>query len=152
MNNHDYLVIGLILVILLVQVLVFFSVFRRIQLYRGIFPDVKNFRTIKVCIPTDRIADITPEEIIANLPVYAKDIHVEDPVTLETDKSLDQERIATLDVDSDSDASTNVSYESGESEVWMCYRNEEKKVPVAEVDEYLVAGWRVIAAGDNDNG
>jgi hypothetical protein len=63
MNNHDLIIYFFILIIIAIQVYVFFSSLQKINILKSIFPDIRNFKTIKVNIPEELINTITPEDV-----------------------------------------------------------------------------------------
>lgn len=63
-SNHDLIILGVILVIVLIQLLVFISVFRKIRINNSIFSDNAKFVTTKVKIPESLIEKIAPDEAL----------------------------------------------------------------------------------------
>lgn len=149
-NLHNLFIISLIVIIVVIQLLVFLSVFRRIKLFKGIFPDTYHFKTVTVCVPADRIADITPDELLGkhtNNPddEYAEIVEVTDDVIVEVADDENEEQLDDLD-------EGEVWVEDGSDEIWMRNGNEEQKVPVRLVRQYSAKGWtRIIPANTDED-
>ena len=148
MNSHDILIILLILTIVVIQVLVFLSIFRRIKLFREIFPDAHSFRTIKVRVPADRVADITPEEILGNLSKFSGQADVIDHHVAQLMEETGQEYIEDM---FDDDGHHGDWDEDNKDDAWMRQGNEEVKVPAALIKDYLEEGWNFISPKTNRN-
>lgn len=151
-NNHDILIIALIVIIVGIQLLVFLSVFRRIKMFKRIFPDAYHFRAIRVYIPENRIADITPEEILDNLPKYGGSADGAQVDITEDDRNHDiAERQYENDEESDEITIGNGEWIEDEvGEAWMRNGNKELKVPVHLMRYYAEKGWKRIFPTDDD--
>lgn len=153
MNSHDLLITALIVVVVAIQLLVFLSVFRRIKLFKRIFPDAYNFRTLKIYVPKNRIGDITPQEIFTNLSKYTSYVAGEHVVDITQE---DEHPIAGPQTHSDESFDvvdeTEAWSDGGADEVWMRNGNEEQKVPMHLVQYYEDKGWeRIISVNDHDS-
>lgn len=149
MNSHDVLTIMLILIIVVIQISVFLSIFRRIKLFREIFPDARFFKTVKVYVPIERIADITPEEILGNLSRYSGDTDEEQYHAIQIVEEAGQEYDDHLP-DDDLVQQESEWDEDDASEVWVRKENQELKIPNHLVPYYAERGWHNIDGVDGN--
>ena len=70
MNSHVIIISLLIAIIVAIQIIIFRSTKKKITLFKQIFPDASAFKTIKVYIPEDYIANSTPEYVFKNINYF----------------------------------------------------------------------------------
>jgi hypothetical protein len=71
MSSH-FILIGLLMVLIVgVQIAVFWSTLKKIKRFKSIFPQVSDFRTVKVYIREDQFHTLTPELILKDPESYS---------------------------------------------------------------------------------
>ncbi|MDM1376345.1 hypothetical protein [Myroides marinus] len=69
-SSHDFLIILLIVCIVGLQVFVFYKAYLKINLFKSILPEANTFKTIKIYVREDQIADLNIAEVYNNLSTY----------------------------------------------------------------------------------
>lgn len=64
--NHDYTLVAIIALIIIIQVIVFVKNMSKINNYKKTFGNVKNYRIVNVNIYEDQAKDISIEEVFRN--------------------------------------------------------------------------------------
>jgi len=128
MNNH-FIVIGILMVIIVgLQISVFNSTLNKINLFKSIFPKVKNFKTIKVYIPENQLDEITLDSVWQNLEVYSSR-----PIA-ESNSDLLLE--LTADQDINEDIPGNIKY------IIIRKGDAQQRIDANYFDNYYKDGWQ----------
>ena len=129
MNSHIIIIGFLIALIVGLQIYVFISTKKKITRYRQILPKIKSFKTIKVYIPEDEIANVTPENIIENINIYNRE-----PIIDHINSSNNDE----------GDEYENQNY-FDESDSWIKIQRsfERKRIKLKNLEFYNANGWSV---------
>jgi hypothetical protein len=98
MNNHNILIITLIVVIVGIQVAVFIFALVKIRAYKRMFSHRGGYKVNKVSIPPDMLAVLTPEEVLISQEVYTKGLS-----ETESEKIEDEEDELTIKLFEDDD-------------------------------------------------
>lgn len=87
-NSHDFILIGIIAVIILVQVLVFIGNFRKIKDYKRTIKKANDFKIVEVTVPEEWIKNINVEDILKNPEEFGK---VSSEFTLKNKEEFEEE-------------------------------------------------------------
>lgn len=72
LDNHDYIIITIILAIIILQVIVFIGNLKKIDNYKKTIRQAKNFEIVEVAVPEDWIREIEVKEILSDPDAFRK--------------------------------------------------------------------------------
>lgn len=101
-NSHDFILIGIIAVIILVQVLVFIGNFRKIKDYKRTIKKANDFKIVEVTVPEEWIKNINVEDILKNPEEFGKvssEFSFKNKEEFDTESSLNSQKKTSFDSD-----------------------------------------------------
>lgn len=138
---HDFIISGLIIAIVIVQVMVALSTTKKIALFKTIIPNSQNFETVKVYIPESQIKDVTVDYILDNLDkyssIYNSDTMIEATIT-------EEETVAIDSIHNTEPEILLMKPIEADGLIWISKENEEKKIAVKLLEKYEALGWAKI--------
>ena len=141
---HEILIGGLIALIVIVQITVALNTSKKINLFKAIIPDSKNFETVKVYIPESQIKDIRINEILNNIKDYSSPFPASNEIIeIGLDDTLES---LNIDYPDDDELFPNDAFVNSDGEIliWVGKDNEEQKIALEDLEKFEALGWKQI--------
>ena len=141
---HEILIGGLIALIVIVQITVALNTSKKINLFKAIIPDSKNFETVKVYIPESQIKDIRINEILNNIKDYSSPFPANNEIIeIGLDDTLES---LNIDYPDDDELFPNDAFVNSDGEIliWVGKDNEEQKIALEDLEKFEALGWKQI--------
>lgn len=101
-NLHDFILIAIIAVIIVIQVLVFLGNYRKIQDYKRTIQKANDFKIVEVSVPEEWIKNIEVEDILKNPEEFGKvssEFSFKNKKEFDTESSLNNKKENLVDDD-----------------------------------------------------
>lgn len=101
-NLHDFILIAIIGVIIVIQILVFLGNYRKIQDYKRTIQKANDFKIVEVSVPEEWIKNIEVEDILKNPEEFGKvsnEFSFKNKQEFDTESSLNNQNETLVDND-----------------------------------------------------
>ncbi len=134
---HEILITLVIIIIVAFQFMVGYSAWQKIDLYKQIIPEAKNFETVKVYIPESQVKDINVDHILINLNYFQ---FPQDDEELFPDNAITED----IEIMDEVQLEMHVPEPNPDTLIWVTKGNEEKKIEYKFLQGHQEEGWSQI--------